>query len=136
MSKNNVTMDFNPNDFFYVNADKTDITDEKCNNSINGYRLISDTSCNYYIQASKDISKMPDMTDDSFKEWKTIMQKCHKKELCANKDGYEKMNEIQNNNQYNQQYHNYLEIYNNEYLKSFNLVAGIVLLIATIIYIK
>lgn len=128
-----VTIDYNPNDFFYVSADT--ITDSSCNNSTTGYKLLSDDSCNFYIDISQDLYDMS-INDVSYNHFKTNLEKCFNKEVCVNKDQSVKVDNVQNNNLENQNYKNTMDIYYNEYLKSFNLIMGITFLIVTIIYIK
>lgn len=129
----NVTLEYNPNDFFFVSAET--ISDSSCNDSITGYKMISDNSCNYYIDITNNLYDMS-LNDASYNNFKTELNKCHLKEVCMNKDKFKKIDSIQNNNSETQNYDNTMEIYYNEYLKSFNLIIGITFLIVTIFYIK
>lgn len=105
-----VIIDYSPNDFFYIKANNIMPSDASCNDT---YFLIYDTSCN--------------ISTDSTSKWVTdFSMNCYKKELCKNKINANKLNTLQNNHLgSDQNYINTKDIYMNEYVKSVNLIVGI-----------
>jgi hypothetical protein len=116
----NININYNPNDFFYVSVkDYMMPTDDQCKTSFN-YNILTDASC------------IP--SDDS---WKDLSFNCYKRELCKNKEKSKEINNLQNNHLGSDQ--NYLDtnnVYMNEYIKTFNLSIGILILILTSYYMQ
>jgi hypothetical protein len=72
-----------------------------------------------------------------WKSWQDNSYNCYRKELCKNKDNALRIQEIQNNHLgSDQNYHDTMTLYKNEYAKMVNLSVGILAIIAVIFYSK
>jgi len=111
----NITIAYNPNDFFYVTALNSD--DKTFNNSNN-------TDCSIYktpIAISKySRSNCPSLTESADKS------RCYDNELCINKSNAKKINSLQSNHDGSSERRNDKNVdYNREILRSYNLGIGI-----------
>jgi hypothetical protein len=114
-----ITVGYSPTDFYYVMANEAVPTDTECQNTYTTV-LIPDTDC---------------IPTDS--KWDANKEKCLKKELCKNKENAQRIQQIQNNHLgSDQNYHDTLTLYKNEYAKMVNLSVGILAIIAVIFYSK
>ena len=72
-----------------------------------------------------------------WKAWQDNSYNCYRKELCKNKENAQRIQQIQNNHLgSDQNYHDTLTLYKNEYAKMVNLSVGILAIIAVIFYSK
>ena len=107
----NLTVAYNPNDFYYYNATFSDDTQVNT-----GIPYNDDIKCNTYINTSTDCNR---------EDIKTNLKNCYDKEVCVNRQNALKIHEIQSN-------HDGADIrnidtsvdYNRELLKSYNLAIG------------
>jgi hypothetical protein len=112
----NITIAYNPNDFFYVTALNSD--DKIFNNSNN-------TNCSIY-ETPDAISKYSRSNCSSLTE-STDKSKCYNTELCINKSNAKKINSLQTNHDGSSERRNDKNVdYNRELLRSYNLGIGIV----------
>jgi len=108
----NITVAYNPNDFFYVTALKSD--DTPFNNSNN-------TNCSIY-ETPEAISEYRSNCSST-----TVTSECYHNELCINKSNAQKINSLQTNHDGSSERRNDKNVdYNRELLKSYNLGIGIV----------
>lgn len=106
----NITIAYNPNDFFYVTALNSD--DKTFNNSDNTNCQIDRTTYNR--------KKCYPLTDDNRRQ-------CYDNELCINKSNAKKINSLQTNHDGSSERRNDKNVdYNRELLRSYNLGIGIV----------
>lgn len=104
----NITVAYNPNDFFYVTALNSD--GNKFNNSNNTNCSIDRTTYNR--------SKCSELDDKS---------SCYNNELCINKSNALKINSLQSNHDGSNERNSDKNVdYNRELLRSYNLGIGIV----------
>jgi hypothetical protein len=109
----NITIAYNPNDFFYVTALNSD--DKTFNNSNN-------TDCSIY-KTPDAISKYSRSNCSST----NFTSGCYHNELCINKSNAQKINSLQTNHDGSSERRNDKNVdYNRELLKSYNLGIGIV----------
>ena len=107
----NITIAYNPNDFFYVTALNSD--DKTFNNSNN-------TDCDNINRTTYNRKKCYPLTDDN-------RTKCYDNELCINKSNAKKINSLQTNHDGSSERRNDKNVdYNRELLRSYNLGIGIV----------
>ena len=107
----NITVAYNPNDFFYVTA--LNSMSEKFNNSIN-------SNCENIDRNTYSRTKCSTLTD-------TNRSNCYENELCINKSNAKKINSLQTNHDGSSERRNDKNVdYNRELLKSYNLGIGIV----------
>lgn len=109
----NITVAYNPNDFFYVTALNSD--DKTFNNSDN-------TNCSIYenTDAISKYSRSNCMTTAD-------KSNCYNSELCINKSNAKKINSLQTNHDGSSERRNDKNVdYNRELLRSYNLGIGIV----------
>jgi hypothetical protein len=105
----NITVAYNPNDFFYVTA--LDSDGEKFNSEKNKTCVIERT----------------DYSSRSYCSTLTDKSNCYKNELCINKSNAQKINSLQTNHDGSSERRNDKNVdYNRELLKSYNLGIGIV----------
>jgi hypothetical protein len=106
----NITIAYNPNDFYYYRANFSDGT--KVNNNINGY---TDTKCS--------ISKTN--TDNCREGTVADMEMCYNKELCKNYENAKEILTAQTNHDGAGTRHSDTNAdYNRELMKSYNLAIG------------
>jgi len=105
----NITIAYNPNDFFYVTA---------LNSSGNNFNS-NNTDCSIYETTDANSrSNCPTLIDKS---------NCYNTELCINKSNAKKINSIQTNHDGSSERRNDKNVdYNRELLRSYNLGIGIV----------
>lgn len=126
MSIKDISIGYNTRDFFYTIVGINMPTDEQCNNPTTGYKTIPDEKCIFI-----------DSTGTTGSLWQDMSLNCYNKELCMNKDLALKINSIENKHLGSaQNVVNSQKLYNNEILKSINLVGGIISLIMIIYYVK
>jgi len=109
----NLTVAYNPNDFYYYSAPSLVSVDS--NNVIK----INNEECDPIINATKDCRILTGFNDDK------ILASCYNRELCINRKNAMKISELQTN-------HDGADIrnidinvdYNRELLKSYNLAIG------------
>jgi hypothetical protein len=107
----NITIAYNPNDFFYVTALNSD--DKTFNNSDN-------TNCDNINRTTYNRKNCYPLTDDNRRQ-------CYDNELCINKSNAKKINSLQTNHDGSSERRNDKNVdYNRELLKSYNLGIGIV----------
>ena len=112
----NITVAYNPNDFFYVTALKSD--DTPFNDSNN-------TNCSTYEtpEAISEYRSNCSSTNVTNNE----KSGCYHNELCINKSNAQKINSLQTNHDGSSERRNDKNVdYNRERLKSYNLGIGIV----------
>jgi hypothetical protein len=104
----NLTVAYNPNDFYYYNA--TFSHGDKINtNNV-------DTICDDYINTSTVCNR---------EDTKTNLENCYDKEVCVNRKNAMKIHEIQTNHDGADTRNNDTIVdYNRELLKSYNLAIG------------
>jgi hypothetical protein len=110
----NITVAYNPNDFFYVTALKSD--DTPFNNSNN-------TNCSIYETPIAIIEYRSNCSSTNSTDYKS---NCYNNELCINKSNAKKINSLQTNHDGSSERRNDKNVdYNRELLRSYNLGIGI-----------
>ena len=118
----NITVAYNPNDFFYVNA-----LDSSGNN-------FNSTNINCYIYETPNVISTYSRSNCSSANANVDKSKCYNTELCINKSNAKKINNLQTNHDGSSERRNDKNVdYNREILRSYNLGIGI-LGIGTIFY--
>ena len=118
----NLTVAYNPNDFYYYKATFSDGTKINTNNSYN-----DDNKCNTIINSSSTCNR----TDK-----KTNLETCYNRELCINRQNAMKMNELQTNHDGAGTRNIDVSVdYNRELLKSYNLAIGSLGILATFYFL-
>jgi hypothetical protein len=113
----NITIAYNPNDFFYINANTSE--DEKFFEKYPSYceTKLNDTTTNVNRETCGNLSNVKN--EDA--------AACYDKELCINASNSKKINNIENNHDGADRRVNDMNInYNHEILKSYNLGIGII----------
>jgi len=106
----NLTVAYNPNDFYYYKATFSDGIKTNSNNSYN-----DDNKCVTYLAGDIDCRNSGSID----------LNKCYDKELCINRQYAMKMNELQTNHDGADTRNNDTIVdYNRELLKSYNLAIG------------
>jgi hypothetical protein len=109
----NITIAYNPNDFFYVTALNSD--DKTFNNSKNTDCSIYETPIAISEYSRSNCTILPDKSN------------CYNTELCINKSNAKKINSLQTNHDGSSERRNDKNVdYNRELLRSYNLGIGIV----------
>jgi hypothetical protein len=107
----NLTVAYNPNDFYYYNATFSDGTKINTNNYYN-----DDNKCNTFLNSTTDCNR----TDK-----KTNLENCYNREVCMNRQNAMKMNQLQTNHDgVDTRNIDVIVDYNRELLKSYNLAIG------------
>lgn len=120
-----ITIAYSPTDFYYVMANEAVPTDAECRDNYSDAQ-VPDTNC------VPVVSGQP-----GYNTWRTNSVNCLRKELCKNKENAQRIQQIQNNHLgSDQNYHDTLTLYKNEYAKMVNLSVGILAIIAVIFYSK
>jgi len=113
----NLTIAYNPNDFYYYNAKFTDGTNVRTNDS-------------YY-----DNNKCTTLMESNF-DCKNDLNKCFDKEMCKNRKNAIKINAIQTNHDGADMRHIDTSVdYNRELLKSYNLAIGSLGILAIVYFL-
>ncbi len=106
----NLTVAYNPNDFYYYNATFSDGNKINTNNYFN-----DDIKCATYLAGNIDCRNNGNM----------YLNNCYDKELCVNRQNAMKMNHLQTNHDGADTRNNDAIVdYNRELLKSYNLAIG------------
>jgi len=107
----NLTVAYNPNDFYYYNATFSDGNKINTNNYYN-----DDNKCNTIINSSTDCNR---------ENKKSNLETCYNRELCINRQNAMKMNQLQTNHDGADTRNIDVNVdYNRELLKSYNLAIG------------
>jgi hypothetical protein len=107
----NITIAYNPNDFFYVTA---------LNSSGNPFNNSDNTNC----QINRSTYGRNECSSTNSTDYKS---KCYENELCINKSNAKKINSLQTNHDGSSERRNDKNVdYNRELLRSYNLGIGIV----------
>jgi len=105
----NLTVAYNPNDFYYYNATFSDGT------KINTNNYLDNNTCSSYINPNIDCRNGGNID----------LEKCYHKELCINRKNAMKINELQTNHDGADTRNIDINVdYNRELLKSYNLAIG------------
>jgi len=113
----NITVAYNPNDFFYVTA---------LNSSGNNFNNSDNTDCSIY-ENTDAISTYSRSNCSSANVTATDKFNCYNTELCINKSNAKKINSLQTNHDGSSERRNDKNVdYNSEILRSYNLGIGIV----------
>ena len=164
MSGNEIPINYNSYDFFYVRVGSKMPTDDDCNNPLKGYKLLPESECVHFPSLSavflnainecsnsdpnniqgclqrlddKNINKTHYAKDyPIWEKWQRNSYKCYKKELCLNKDNANQIKEMQEDHLGSEQnFLNSKDSYNNELWKTGNLSIGILSLMIIMYYI-
>ena len=107
----NITVAYNPNDFFYVTA---------LNSYGNAFYNSNNTNCDEIDRTTYNRTNCSTLTD-------TNRESCYENELCINKSNAKKINQLQSNHDGSSERRNDKNVdYNRELLRSYNLGIGIV----------
>jgi hypothetical protein len=133
----NITVAYNPNDFYYMNAKTSEGAPAK--NATNGTSSTHKGYCD--VKKSDDdkivckqnkngnwiISKNGNNVDSNNFIYETYLGNCYDKALCINEDNQVKINNLQLKHDGADERHGDINIYyNRELLKSYNLGIGII----------
>lgn len=106
----NITVAYNPNDFFYVTA---------LNSSGAAFNNSDNTNCDEIDRTIYNRTDCSTLTDTN--------RNCYENELCINKSNAKKINSLQTNHDGSSERRNDKNVdYNRELLRSYNLGIGIV----------
>ena len=126
----NLTVAYNPNDFFYYKSplfsDNTDILNNIVNNTCSTKKCINRNEQGECIDSCRTIDpdKIPENVDINAND-KTTRARCYDKELCINRENALKINKLQTNHDgATIRKDDVFSDYNHEVLKSYNLAIG------------
>ena len=132
----NITVAYNPNDFYYMNAKNSEGV-ATTDTSLTTRKNYCDTKKNSDINGNK-VSMKCEINDDKLKvngttiaknndNYENYLSHCYDKALCINEDNQKKINNLQLKHDGADERHGDINIYyNRELLKTYNLGIGIV----------
>jgi hypothetical protein len=119
-----IEIGYTPNDFYYMTSGIYEDNSEKCPELLNNKENM-DTKCCVNVNDKRQCSSV----------WKDVALECYTYELCKNKQYADLANKMSNNNTGTEERHNNIQKqFQNELLKTVNIVSSIAIITYLSVY--